>query len=730
MRCEALRRVVAWALLAAAPLAAWLASRMAVDNRLERWVGGGGPEAQRYDEFRRTFGSDEFVLVALEGPLFTPAALAREVRCVEALEAIPGVTRVQGLPALYRDRFGGEDPEELRREMTSTPFYRDLFLSRDGTVAGLLLEVHPEDAPGARRALVAAVERAVAPLGEAGFRVGLVGSTVLIAALDELSGREARRILPLAVLASLAVLAALLRSLRAMAVAAASSGLAVLLTLGAVAGLGGRLSMLTAALPGLLWVLGLSYSVHVLHRAMRYRATLGPADAVARGLGETARGVAYSALTTGLGFASLGVAPLRPVRELGLFGAAGVGVALAAALTVTPLLARLASLPPRPATAGRRLEPTVRRAITRPRAVLAVAAGLAAVALASLPAIRPASNPLSFLPASHPVARDYAWVGRALSGYYTAEVVVTTPVRWTEPAVWPVLDGLAGELAASPIVARVVSPLDLLRKLHQWDRGLDPAAYRLPDDGAARLVRELDPVGRAALASLAGADGRTVRLSVVVREMDEGRLLAFVADARRRLAALPPGWGGHVTGQVLRLVDARQDLVATQLRSLALALLVIFLAVRAGLGSWRLTAVAAPPNLVPIAATFGIMAWLGIPLDAATVMVASVSLGIAVDNTIHILLAFRRRREAGDPAAMAAAAALGVVAPAVADATLAAVAGFAALGVSAFLPIRYFGLLTAAMMVVALACHLLLTPALLALSSRSSAAVAVSGGPP
>lgn len=730
MRREALRRAAAWALLAVSPLAAWLASRLVVDNRLERWVGHDGADAQRYAEFRRTFGSDEFVLVAISGPLFEPAALDLAVRCLASLEAIPGVTRVQGLPAVYRDRFGGEDPEELRREMTSTPFYRDLLLSRDAQVAGLLVEVSPAGTPDARRALVAAVERAVAPLREAGFRVGLVGSTVLIAALDELSEQEAQRSFPLAVLGSLLVLAVLLRSARAMAVAAASSGLAVVLTLGLVAGLGGSLSMLTAVLPALLWVLGLSYSVHVLHRAMLHRQTLPVAGAVARGLSETARGVTFSALTTGLGFASLGVASLLPVRELGLYGAAGIGMALLVSVTVTPMLARLVGLPPRHATAVRRHRRGVRGAIARPRAVLAVAGGLAALAVASIPAIRLESNPLSFLPASHAVARDYAWVGRELTGFYTAEVVVRTPAGWTEPSAWPVLDGLASGLAGSPIVARVMSPLDLLRKLNQWDQGLDPAAYRLPGSraDADRLVRELDPVGRAVLGTLASADGREVRLSVVVREMDEGRFLALVADAARRLEALPAPYSGFVTGQVLRLVNAQQDLVATQLESLGLAMLVVFLAVWAGLRSWRLTLVAVPPNLVPVAATFGAMAWLGIPMDAATVMVASVALGIAVDNTIHILLAYRRQREAGAAAPEAAAAALGLVAPAISDATLAACTGFGALGVSAFLPIRYFGLLAAVMMVVALGCHLLVTPALLALQARRGGSPIDPGG--
>ena len=166
------------------------------------------------------------------------------------------------------------------------------------------------------------------------------------------------------------------------------------------------------------------------------------------------------------------------------------------------------------------------------------------------------------------------------------------------------------------------------------------ADYRLPDsrERAERLVAQLDPRGRAVLATLVSASGREVRLSALVNEMDEQRFLALVDATRAGLADLPPGWSGYVTGQVLRLARAQQDLVATQLSSVTLALVVIFAAIWLGLRSWRLMLVALPPNLVPVAVTFAAMAWLAIPLDAATVMVASVALGIAVDNTIHYLV--------------------------------------------------------------------------------------------
>ena len=712
-----LRRAMAIALLLATPIAGWLASRVTIDNRLERWVARDRAEEDRYASFCATFGGDEFIVVAVSGkPTFAPGSLRATTACLERLEAIPGVVRVQGVPAVYRDLFGGEDPAELEREMTSTPFYAGLLLSRDAAVAAMLVQVAPPADPGGRRELVRAVREAAAPLAGAGLRVALVGSPVLIVALDEMSARESAITLPLAVLGSLLVLAFLLRSPRAMLAAAVPSAVAVVLTLGAVAAVGGSLNMLTAAVPSLLWVLGLSYSVHITNRYRQLRQEHPPADAVRLAAAQTLRGVTFSAITTALGFLSLLVAAMPPVRELGAFGAAGIAVAWLTSLTVTPLLLELLRVGAAPVRRASHEHRAVRSLPARaPALVIGVAAAVFVAAAASIPRIRLESNPLSFLSESHQVVQDYRFVGERVAGFYTAEIVLRLPAEWTDPAVWPVIEATATRIASSSIVSRVVSPLDVLRKLNQWDAGMESAAYRLPDSGerAGRLAAQLDPRGRAVLATLVSASGREVRLSALVNEMEERRFLALVDDTRAAVAALPAGWGGYVTGQVLRLARAQQDLVATQLTSVGLALVVIFAAVWIGLRSWRLMLVAVPPNLVPMAVTFAAMAWLAIPLDAATVMVASVALGIAVDNTIHFLVWYSRFRRGGHDAAAATHAALAVVAPAIVAATAASSTGFLALTISSFLPIRYFGALSTIMMATALACHLLLTTAVL-----------------
>ncbi len=707
------RTVVAVLLLAAGVPALVAVRQLNVDNRFERWMGREGDGSRRYEEFRGSFGSDEFVLVSIEGkPLFDLSSLDLMLVVLDDLEQIPGVTAVEGLPKVYRDVFGAEDVDALAMEFTSTPFYEGLFLSGDGNTAGLLVEVEPSRDPGDRSRLVAAVRGATAPLVSAGFTVRLVGSPVLAAALDEVSATEARRVFPVAFVVSVAILMWLLTSIRGTLIAAASAGLSVVLTLGIMVATGRSLSMVSSVLPPLLWVLALANCVHILKSYQHHRLGLGVEAAMAEALATTTRPCALAAITTALGFGSLAAAEMAPVREVGIIAAAGISISLLVNLTVVPTVTRWSRLPGRD-----RVAPGWITAVgfVRPKLVLGAAAVLCLAGIASLPWILVESNPLGFLPRSNATVRDYQEVSRDFTGSYTMEIVVTTPEPWIEPEMLVVLEEFERHLEASPIVPVVMSPMDILRKARQWQAGFAPQDYLLPASRAEsdELIAGLGEDPERVLRRFAAPGGRMIRLSAVVNEMDDHRLLELVDHTEQELADLPGGLSGWVTGMVLRLVAAQQDLVQSQVRSLGAACVVVFLAIALGLGSWRLTLLSVFPNLVPILTVFAIMSVSRIPLDAATVMVASVALGIAVDNTVHLLVAYESQRASGIARPAAAREAVNRVGAAMVVTTATAAAGFFALCLSAFVPIRDFGVLAGSAMVLALVADLYVVPAML-----------------
>jgi predicted RND superfamily exporter protein len=118
------------------------------------------------------------------------------------------------------------------------------------------------------------------------------------------------------------------------------------------------------------------------------------------------------------------------------------------------------------------------------------------------------------------------------------------------------------------------------------------------------------------------------------------------------------------------------------------------------------------PNVVPVLLTLAWMAISGVPLDVVTVMIASITLGVVVDDTIHLLHGFEHARAAGLAPGAAMGEALSRSGHALLFTGIVLALGFATLALSEFRPTARFGQLTAVTIVVALAAELLLLPAL------------------
>ena len=699
--------------------------QLEVDTRHDRMLDQSSVEAREYQRFLQEFGSDEYIIVALSGkPLFDVHNLDLMVDVLEDLEAIPQVARVSGLPAVFRDRFGAEDPEALEEEMTTTLFYTGLFISEDRQTAGLLIETGVLTDPHARRLAVTAINAALEPLHEAGFRVDLVGTPVFSTELNKLSIGESMRMFPIAAVASFFVLLWLLRSARAIAVALICGVATLVLTMGSIAALGRPLNVVTTSIPLVLWVLALANLIHVIvhyqhHRQMR----ASPDVALRAALREVRAACALAAVTTAIGFLSLFVADIGPIREYGFFMALGMLYSLAVNLLLGPALILWFQVgAPRKAFAANSPSFTRLGAVVakRPWPVLVVFVLLAFGGMWGVANIKADPDSLSFLPADHPIVTSYEYVSENLTGTKSLEILIDTPGGWLDPKYWPAIEGVAQEMEAIPEVARVMSPLEFLKKANQWDNDLDPAFFALPDTKveAQELVDLFEEEDLGALEQFTAPDNEKIRLSVLIRSSKSNKMREIVTLARERVAQLPPPLSGTVSGMAVRM-DAMQDkLMQTQLASYGVAFAAIFLTILIGLRSIAITLLAIPPNIMPMLSIFTTMALLSISLDAATVMVASITLGIAVDDTVHFLTHYRRLRLAGDDAVPAIFHTAGTIGPSITITTITACIGFFTLAFSVFVPIRYLGILAGIAIIVALAADLLLLPALLSVFSN------------
>ncbi len=696
-----------------------------IDNRLERWADPSGESAQIYDGFQDTFGEDEFAVIAYKGDnLFDETALDVQLDVLEAIEALPMVSRVVSIPSVYRDNFGAEDPDELKRDVLATPFYRGFLISDSGDMAAYFILVAPTAEPDARTQLAQQLREAARPLETLGFEVYQAGSPILIAALDDTSLKSARFVFPLALAVSILMLVFLLRSVRGALIGIVCATLATGATMGIMGHLNVSLNLMTSVLPAMLWVLTLANPIHIIRRHQHEIETIPDArQALTRALKATALPCVLSSLTTAAGFVSLTAATLAPVREFGGFAALGFVLSLAITLTITPSLILLLGAPRRPWHAlglTDRVFRCLHVTYQRPIIIVMVAVVFSVLAGACIPFIDVDSNPLTFLDEDSEIIEAYRNIGDGLTGVYSLEIVVETPEGWLDPNAWSELERVGNGLAFAPGVTRVLSPLDILKKVNQWDHEFAPEAYALPETKARAeaILQELGEAERAFIDQQVSPDGRTVRLSVLAFKMGNSGLFRILDAAEHELAQLPDTYRAYTTGLVLHLVQSQEKLVSAQIRTIAIAFLVVFCCLFVGLRSMPLTLLSIPPNLFPILAALGAMALTGIRLDVATVMTASVTLGIAVDDTVHMLTAYRRNRRAGKGVHESWDVTLETVGPAILVTTLTACAAFAMLSFSDFVPLRHFGQLACFAIAVAFLADVLLLPAIVSVVAR------------
>ncbi len=167
----------------------------------------------------------------------------------------------------------------------------------------------------------------------------------------------------------------------------------------------------------------------------------------------------------------------------------------------------------------------------------------------------------------------------------------------------------------------------------------------------------------------------------------------------------------HMTGkgQLWQRMNPAAFVVSlvTALIAMSLLLIIAFKSVKSGL-------LAMVPNGVPLILGGGLLAALGKPLDVGTVVVFSVCLGIAVDDTVHFLSNFSRLRAAGESARDAIAQVFTHTMPALVMTTIVLVTGFGAFAFATFMPNQWFGIMVTTILIFALITDAILLPALLA----------------
>lgn len=671
----------------------------------------------REAELAATFGSEDLLLVAWE---VKSATDLEEFRTLEAVAA--DLDRVNGLEELYslaservQLKIGRElrairesdlrteaGREAVRQALLGAPVYLDTIYNRSldvVAIAGTLRDTGRDRKEATLRTVREIARRHERP----GRTIHVAGVTALAVDAGEYAVSDLKRIGLLALIVSAAVLFGLCRSVSETLVALLATGLPPLFALAGAVVLDVPVTALGAALFPILAVVGITGSVHLLNAYGEELRRGSAADVAAvRAARRLAPPITLSLATTAFAFASLRWTGVPAFRAGGLI--VGLGMLLAIPVVLFGLPAALALLrpPARLARTGRlaaRLEGVAAWVLRHRPWVLG--AGVLLCAAGGVLATR-ARLQVDVLQAFKPesaIARTYRFLEDRLTAVIPTDAVLEAHEGADEVEVLDELERFSERVLEDPYVTNAMS----LATLVTFGKHVSPVPV---DDRAALLVLRTPlfaPITRRF------EDRATHRYRVRLR-LREGAPPEVLDRLEERAGEFTTG-EASLTGLYVRAVGTTRHVIrdlgwgALLMAGVVVATIAIFLR------SWRLALAAVVPNLLPPAVVFGCAAVLGRPLDVAAVAVGAVAVGLAVDDTLHVLFRVAEERRRGLTLEDAIAAAHGSVGRALVLSTVVLTAGLACLALSAFKPTAHFGLLTAAACAVALPGDLIVLPA-------------------
>jgi predicted RND superfamily exporter protein len=724
---------------------AWQLPRLEIDASNEGLMLERDPARQYYEQAKATFGSDDLTVVLVKGDIFTAPVLALMQRLSEALEQIDGVMRVDSLATVDNISAADDGMEispllhdgipadaaglaRLKAKALANPVFVKNLVSADAHAAGILVFTQPAAADkGFNSRFSAAVDAVLARESVSGVTTYQIGGPLLKHTFVEYVEGDQTTLVPLSVVTLFIVLMIGFRTPQGVVGPLFTGVSSVLWGVGLMALFHIPMNVVTVAVPSLVLVVGFAEAVHIIsayHACLR--AGRDKIHALSDAVEDAAAPILVTTATTVLGFATLIFSDITILKQFGWAATLGLTANFAATLLGIPMLLRLWPTPKRirasaveESAAGATLEARITVAcdyILRHR--LAISAVFAALAIGSLwgwSTLKVDTDFVSYFPKSAPVRQRMLDVDRSLAGASAFFVVMETGREngVADPATLKQIASLQQFIESLPGISKTVSIVDYVSQLNASFVGTNAGPRSVPDsaDVVSQQLLLMDRAQTARFIDLSASSANIVVRHSLTGSWELGQALRQID---RYVAQNIHGVQVHPTGQSILTNRAADYMAVNEVTSFAWTLAIIgiihsllFMSVKAGFLSLI-------PNVTPVIYSFGLMGLLGIPLSTGTALVATIAIGIAVDDTVHNMMTYSRQLNEHRDERTAVLHTLFIQFRPIVFVSTALACGFIVLVFSRFVPTVQLAFLSAFVMIVAMISELVLSPILLA----------------
>ena len=709
-----------------------------VDSNIINSLPADDPDVSLFREVGEKFGSNEIGMVIIKANNVLMPQVLDDIQIItDTLSNTKGIVSVTSLTNLQHLEVTGDDfqvtnlinelnrpknieeAETLMKKISSDSMITGNLIAKNGT-SSVIIFSFSGDAKIQETSKMIMEKIDDLPLQNEHY---FAGAPFMVAYVSKVVSHDLAILIPISFLIITLLLYFSFHSIKGVVLPLLTAGLAIVWSMGLFTLSGFKLSMVSNNVPIIILAMGTAYVIHILNQVAHHNSPDKIAN-LKNALSLMIVPVSLSALTTMVGFLSfIFGAYLTMIRDFGILAAMGTFFSGLLAITFVPAL--IAALPEKkkdqqntsskkqPVLLRNFLIPLSEKVIHHPQKIVTIWIIIFIISLGGIFMLKRSVSVAGYFKDAHPVSISEQILSESYGG--TKPLFITFTGNILSPEVLKGMMDLENYMNESPLIGSTQSVADVVRELNRKIGGED----KIPDDEASIgqlwfLLDQQESISR-----------------LVSPEQDQALIIAKFQDIGDRSTIeltdyMQNYFDSHqsenytiqMTGMPFINKKLSDNLLYSQIVSLIIAIILVMTIVSLMLRSFVRGIYASLPVIVTIGIVYGIMGFSGIPLNIATVLVASIAMGIGIDYSIHFFSYFNHIKAKGGTVANAINESIRVSGKAIIINFISVALGFLTLVFSNLVPMIYFGIIIALSMLGAAMGALTLLPSILLLEQK------------
>lgn len=713
------------------------------------WFAEDSKIIKNYDNFRDTFGNDQAITVTFKNDdtIFNKESLAVVERITEKFWQTEYITRVDSITNYQYVHTDKEYPDEIivedfienietlnaktlkekQRIILNEDAIINRLISKDGKTTTIVARLSPQagESPEVSLRLKALTEAIIAPeIEKYGYKFYLNGGPIVNSSFIEIAQADGALFTPLTLVISMIILLIIFKKFSSMLTSISIVIFTIMIVLSIQVVLGYKLNNFTVNMPVFITAIGIADAMHIIWiYTVARKKGMDNETAIHYSVRKNFLPILFTSLTTAVGFASLGISNVIPIKTLGI--ATANAALLAFLLTILFVPAILAIIKPKIKAQDDSKNKSIKFAkwygafIVKFDKRIFIATLFLFIGIGyGITKVQVDSNTVRYFKEDVPWRQTVNFIQDNISGPMTYEIIVDSKKK----------DGIKDPKFLLEVekfyeafyqefpneVRHITSLLQVVKKFNEVMANSKTVPNSQNLIAQYLLLYTLSLPQGMEINDQMDIEERQLRISAAMNVADTSKDLKMLHWVETWWETNTE-YSARVDGQTAMFAHMQHDVTDTLIKSITIAIVVVSLMMLIIFRNIKLLPLFVLPNILPIALVVGLMGWIGIDIDIGVAIAGAIIIGVAVDDTIHFLVKYFEARKKGANMEEALSYVMQYAGSAIIFTTIILSLAFSVFVFSDFLPNYMFGVVTASALIIAVITDLLMLPAILSM---------------